>query len=670
MYADDGAGFMTAYRFHLFGTPSFETSAGDPIAIRSRKGVGLLACLALADGKPVGRNQLSALLWSDRQTAQARASLRQLLVDLRHDFGQAGDVFDTATDGAISFNGTAIASDVAEFHRLRRADDGPTLERAFALRRGQFIEGLAPEDAAFAAWIDDNRRSLDELWCEATARLLRVLEREGNHRRSLEVAGRLLSVDPLCELAHQSVIRAHLAMNNRSFALRHYLEFREKLDRELGVEPDALTQQIIQDASAPQTGLTASAEASARVIVARRTKASIAILPFELPGQNADDLHFAEGLTEDLSAGLSRFADLAVFAQASAREYVQSGKDRPRQLDADYLVRGSVRRAEHRVRVTASLVHAADGRILWSEHFDRDFGDIFALQDDIVHSIVAILAARVQAFEMEKALQKPAIDYQAYDLFLKARFLQRGSSMEGVLAARVLLREAIARESGFASAYAELSLGYLAEYESDWSTDHDAAGREALVTAGQAVAIDPTNSNSHRALAAAQFYCSRNFGAGRAHADMALVQNPNDQFSMCLLGLVLTCNGHVAEGQSYSAESFKLNPLVPDTCLYALALGAYLEGDFAGAVNGFARISGTYDEVLAFLAAALWNLGQRDTARSAMQRFMTLKRKKMAEYPGNDAERWRSYLLRLIPVADRDSVERLFEGFRNAGLPV
>ena len=232
-YAYLRAVFMTVYRFNLFGTPNFETSAGDSVAIRSRKGVGLLAYLALAEGKPVGRDQLCALLWSDRQTAQARASLRQLLVDLRHDFGHASDVFETTTDGAISCNGTAIASDVAEFHRLRRADDRQTLERAFALRRGQFIEGPAPEDAAFADWIEDNRRSLDNLWCEATARLLRVLEREGDHRQSLDVAGRLLSVDPLCELAHQSVIRAHLAMNNRSFALRHYKEFREKLDREL-----------------------------------------------------------------------------------------------------------------------------------------------------------------------------------------------------------------------------------------------------------------------------------------------------------------------------------------------------------------------------------------------------------------------------------------------------
>ena len=101
-YADVGAVFMTVYRFHLFGSPNFETLAGDSVTIRSRKGVGLLACLALAEGKPVGRDQLCALLWSDRQAAQARASLRQLLVDLRHDFGPASHVFDIATDGAIS----------------------------------------------------------------------------------------------------------------------------------------------------------------------------------------------------------------------------------------------------------------------------------------------------------------------------------------------------------------------------------------------------------------------------------------------------------------------------------------------------------------------------------------------------------------------------------------
>jgi DNA-binding SARP family transcriptional activator len=225
---------MTGYRFHLLGPPKFETAAGDPVTVRSRKGAGLLACLALADGKPVGRDHLCALLWSDRQTAQARASLRQLLVDLRHDFGHASHVLHTATDGAISFNETAVMSDVVEFHRLRRADDRQTLEQAFALRRGQFLEGLTPENDAFADWLEENRRILDNLWCEATARLLRVLEREGDHGRSQDVAGQLLSIDPLCELAHQSVIRAHLAMNNRSLALRHYQEFREKLDHELG----------------------------------------------------------------------------------------------------------------------------------------------------------------------------------------------------------------------------------------------------------------------------------------------------------------------------------------------------------------------------------------------------------------------------------------------------
>lgn len=660
---------MKAYRSRLFGSPHFASPEGDPVTIRSRKGVGLLAYLALAEGKPVGRDELCALLWPDRQKAQARASLRQMLVDVRNDFGPGNDVFVTATD-AISCNGAAITFDVAEFRQSRRAEDRQTLEQAFALRRGQFMEGHAAGDSAFADWLEDNRRSLDHLWCEATAKLLRVLEREADHTQTLEVAGRLLAVDPLCELAHQAVIRAHLAMNNRSFALRHYQQFQEKLDRELGVEPDALTQEIIQNALAPQTKLSAPSEVSSPVISARRSKASIGILPFELLDQNVDEHHFAEGLAEDLNTGLSRFADLAVIAQASVRKYAQSSEGRPRQLDVDYLVRGSVRRSQNRVRITASLVHASDATLLWSEHYDRDLGDIFALQDDIVQRIVAVLAARVQAFEVKKTLQKPAINYEAYDLFLKGRYLQQAGNKQGILEARPLLREAIAREPSFASAYAELSLGYVAEYESDWSDNQDMAGREALAMAARAVAIDPSNSNSHRALAAAQFYCNHNFDAAKVHANLALVQNPNDQFSMCLLGFALTCNGHVAKGLSYSADSFKLNPLVPEACLFAIALGAYLEGDYADAVNGFSRIAGAYDEVLACQAAALWELGQHETARASMQRFMALKREKMVKHPGNDAERWRAYLLRLLPIGDPASLQKLFDGFRNAGLPV
>jgi TolB-like protein len=661
---------MTGFRFHLFGPPRFQTLAGDPVAIRSRKGTGLLACLALADGKPIGRDHLCALLWSDRQTAQARGSLRQLLVDLRQDFGQASHVLDTATDGAISFYDSAVVSDVAEFQGLRRADEREALEQACALRRGQLLEGLAPEDAAFADWLEDNRRGLDNLWCEATARLLRVLERAGDHRASLDVAGRLLSVDPLYELAHQSVIRAHIAMDNRSLALRHYQEFREKLDRELGAEPDAVTRQIVQDASAQGVMRTPSAEVATPVVSPRRPKASIAVLPFEQSGGNPDDIHFAAGLTEDLTTELSRFADLAVIAQPSVRQHVQGVEGNPRGLDTEYLVGGSVRRADQRVRITASLIHAADGVTLWSERFDRDFSDLFALQDDIVRRVVAVLAGRVEAFELEKTLQKPAIDYEAYDLFLKARFLQRDMSKEGILAARALLHEAIAREPRFASAFAELSLGYSYEHQSDWSTDLEIARREAVAAAEHAVAIDQANSNAHRALAEAQFYCNRNFDIAKVQGDMALAQNPNDQFSMCLLGFALACNGQVADGQRYSLESLKLSPLVSNPCLFSISVGAYFDGNFADAASGFARVAMTVDEALALRAASLWNLGQADEARDAMQRFMALKRRKMAAYPDDDVEKWRSYLLRVIPISDPASLEKLFEGFRKAGLPV
>jgi adenylate cyclase len=343
---------------------------------------------------------------------------------------------------------------------------------------------------------------------------------------------------------------------------------------------------------------------------------------------------------------------------------------RPRGLDTEYLVRGSVRRAGQRVRITASLVHAADGVTLWSERFDREFSDLFALQDDIIRRVVTVLAARVEAFEMEKTLQKPAIGYEAYDLFLKARFLQRDGKRDGILAARALLREAVAREPRFASAYAELSLGYSYEHQSDWSTDLELARQEAVAAAEQAIAIDHTNSNGHRALAEAQFYCNKNLDIAKAQVDMALAQNPNDQFSMCLLGFALACNGHVADGQRYSLESLKLSPLVPEPCVFAIAVGAYLEDNFADAASGFVRLAGTIDEALALRAASLWNLGHTDAAREVMQRFMSLKRQKMAEYPGDDMEKWRSYLLRIIPISDPASLEKLLEGFRNAGLPV
>ena len=87
-------------------------------------------------------------------------------------------------------------------------------------------------------------------------------------------------------------------------------------------------------------------------------------------------------------------------------------------------------------------------------------------------------------------------------------------------------------------------------------------------------------------------------------------------------------------------------------------------------MNGFTRSSETYDEGLACLAAALWRLGQQDTARSVMQRFMLAKREKMTDYPGTDPARWRSCLLRVLPITDQAILDRLFDDFRKAGLPV
>lgn len=661
---------MSACRFLLFGAPKFSKSAGEPLEIRSRKGVGLLAFVALAKGKPVSRDELCALLWADRQTTQARASLRQLLFDLRQDFGSDSDILDTETDGAICLKDKAIALDLSEFHQLRRAEDRQSLERALALRRGQFVEGLAPTDSAFAEWVEENRRSLDNHWCETAVKLLRMLEREADHRQSLEVAGQLLIVDPLCEAAHQAIVRAHLATNNRSLALRHYQDYRAKLDRDLGVEPDPLMEKILAEAAASPPTPGPRNETPDPTPAARRPKATIAVLPFEQSGSNPDDRHFSEGLTDDLTTELSRFADLAVISQLSVREHAKSEATKQRALTTDYLVRGNVRRAEARIRVTANLIHAADGTLIWSERFDREQGDLFALQDSIVQRIVAVLAARIEAFELAKTLQKPAVNYQAYDLFLKARFLLQKGGKDAIVASRPLLREAVARDPGFASAYAELSFGYLAEFESDWSLDPEAAGREALALAQQAVALDQANSNAQRALAAAQIYCNRNFDAGKVHADLALAQNPNDQACLCFLGFAMACNGRIAEGQSYSAESFRLNPLVPESCIFALALGAFLDGKYGDAINGFSRVSATYEEGLACLAAALWNLGEKDSARATMQRFMTLKREKMTRYPGNETEQWRAYILRLIPGKDSAAMEKLFDGMRSAGLPI
>src|SRR5206468_690076 len=150
---------------------------------------------------------------------------------------------------------------------------------------------------------------------------------------------------------------------------------------------------------------------------------SIAVLPFtNMSGDPAQE-YFSDGITEDIITELSRFRSLFVIARNSSFSYKGRALDLRevgRERGVRYLAEGSVRRAGERIRVTTQLIDTRSGSHLWAERYDRDFKDIFSVQDEITRRIATSLAPRIEAEDLDLAQRKPPEDMRAYDFYLKA----------------------------------------------------------------------------------------------------------------------------------------------------------------------------------------------------------------------------------------------------------
>jgi TolB-like protein len=154
---------------------------------------------------------------------------------------------------------------------------------------------------------------------------------------------------------------------------------------------------------------------------------SIAVLPLDnLSGDKGQD-YFCDGITEDIITELSRFSELFVIARNSSFQFKGKAADVRqvgRELGVRYVLQGSIRRAGDRVRISVQLADAVTGAHRWAERYDRQLEDVFAVQDEVARTIVAILAAHVNKAEIERSLNKPPETWQAYDYYLRAAGIQ------------------------------------------------------------------------------------------------------------------------------------------------------------------------------------------------------------------------------------------------------
>ena len=291
--------------------------------------------------------------------------------------------------------------------------------------------------------------------------------------------------------------------------------------------------------------------------------ATAAVLPFADLSEAKNQAYFSDGLTDELITALSRVEGMRVAARTSSFQF--KGReidvaDVGRRLHVDAILEGSVRRSGNRLRITAQLVSTRDGYQLWSEAYDREVKDVFAVQEDIARAIISALQVKLGARRSAALRSRPTNDLAAYDVYLKGRFAWNQRTSTGMQEAVRHLEQAVARDSGFALAWAALADAYVlaipyagAPREVDWP--------KARAAAAKALALDSTVGEAHTALAYGTMIYDWDWVAAESSFRRAIRVDPAYPTGHQWYGDFLWSQGRVDEALEQMQQAQRLDPL-------------------------------------------------------------------------------------------------------------
>jgi TolB-like protein len=333
----------------------------------------------------------------------------------------------------------------------------------------------------------------------------------------------------------------------------------------------------------------AGLEAERAAAASDSSAVAIAVLPFlNLSGDAGQDF-FSDGMTEEITATLARIPDLKIVARTSAFQFKGQNRDIQsigRQLHATHLIEGSVRKDGNRVRITAQLVETASGVQVSSESYDRELSDILATQEDIARTIVGALMAPLGLAPGERLIASRNIDPESYQQYLRARGLLRARGITRITDAITMLEQVVARDPGYASGWALLSLAYAltpnfhpAYYNvsvDDLRRVVDASFPRAEAAALRAIQLDPSGADGYTALALVQQRRGRLLQSEETFLK-ALALDPDNPEALNLYSNLLSSVGQLKEDLAMKLRLRALEPFVPTYTINA-AFTLWLNG--------------------------------------------------------------------------------------------
>ena len=393
--------------------------------------------------------------------------------------------------------------------------------------------------------------------------------------------------------------------------------------------------------------------ASISQVAAANHKPVVVVLPFENSSSDPDQQFLSDGITGDITNLLARFAVFAVIGQHSAASFQQKAPDfgaiRER-LKVDFIVTGSVRRSGERIRITIRLSDAATEQAIWGERYDRPFGDLFTLQDEISQLVAVAIARHLEVEINVRSVGRSQASLSSYEHLLQGYWHYKKFTDAGVAAARECFEQAVALDPRNAEA-----LGWLGVIHCDyWMLSfHLESAVKGLEYTAQAISLDPTNAHCHAAHTWASLCVGDLAGALRA-SERGINLNPNDPNVLVNRALTLGYDGQTLAAANLLSEAYRLEPIPPPWFAEFSGIVAFAEGRYEDTLAGVEAVPLPAWDIM-YALACYGLMGEKSKARATLAR--------LAETGRNPD--WALGISR-EPYSDPTVRDRLSEGIRLA----
>jgi len=391
-------------------------------------------------------------------------------------------------------------------------------------------------------------------------------------------------------------------------------------------------------------------------------KPSIAVLPFDNMSKDPEQEYFSDGITEEIITALAKVPDLFVIARNSSFTY----KGKPvkvqqvaEELGVQYVLEGSVRKSEERIRVTAQLIDAINGNHLWAERYDRELKEIFAVQDEITFKILEALHIKITGDDLSRSCARGTDNVDAYLKLLQARQNVYRLNIEGITMGRKFAEEAVALDPNYSTAYCMIAFTHMMDVYYGGSKSPKKSLEKAFLLTKKSLSLDSTCAFPYVTLA----YCyllTRQHAKAIAACEKALDFDPNDAFAYSALSMVLTYSGKPEEAMMAIEKAFRLNPKPPayDFLYQGFAYfhtGMYAEG--ALALKKGLDLQPNSIPIRLRLASCYGSLDREDEARAEVAAILKLSPRLSLDY-----------LAKTYPYKNKTDLDQFINALRKAGL--